>query len=151
MAFSKSSIFSLSILALLSLWSATVVGQDLSPHLWKNRVLLIKSSTEISDIYEKQLHVFNDSIEGLKERKLVMYQLIGDKYKYTDFQNSDNKATWKPNTKTLDSYLESKDTFRVTLMGLDGGIKLEQNALLTIKQLFDLIDSMPMRRLELRK
>ena len=65
-----------------------------------------------------------------------MYQLIGDKYKYTDFQKSDNKATWKPNTKTLDSYLESKDTFRVTLMGLDGGIKLEQNALLTICLLY---------------
>ena len=151
MAFSKSSIFSLSILALLSLWSATVVGQDFSPHLWKNRVLLIESSTEISDIYEKQLNVFNDSIEGLKERKLVMYQLIGDKYKFTDFQKSDNKVTWKRNTKTRDNNLESKDTFTVTLMGLDGGIKLEQDALLTIKQLFDLIDSMPMRRLELRK
>ncbi|MBT8185067.1 MAG: DUF4174 domain-containing protein, partial [Eudoraea sp.] len=35
--------------------------------------------------------------------------------------------------------------------GLDGGIKYRKTALLTMEELFSIIDSMPMRRAEMRK
>jgi hypothetical protein len=41
--------------------------------------------------------------------------------------------------------------FKVVLIGLDGGIKLQKNGQLTPEELFGTIDSMPMRRAEMNK
>ena len=38
--------------------------------------------------------------------------------------------------------------FEISLIGLDGGIKLSQNEILTAEKLFGIIDQMPMRRIE---
>ena len=43
------------------------------------------------------------------------------------------------------------DDLHQLLIGLDGGIKLRQNSILTKEKLFAIIDGMPMRRRELKK
>ncbi|WP_188459004.1 DUF4174 domain-containing protein [Psychroflexus planctonicus] len=48
--------------------------------------------------------------------------------------------------------LRSDDTdFEAILMGLDGSIKLRRNRAIEIDELFDLIDSMPMRKQEIQR
>lgn len=44
-----------------------------------------------------------------------------------------------------------KSDFRVLLIGLDGGKKLDQTKMLSVKKLFNIIDSMPMRQAEIQK
>jgi len=49
------------------------------------------------------------------------------------------------------SFIPKKDVFTIRLIGLDGGIKLEQNRVLSSEKLFTVIDGMPMRKNEIRK
>lgn len=41
--------------------------------------------------------------------------------------------------------------FSIVLIGKDGGEKLRRNSLLTTRELFSMVDVMPMRRAEMRK
>jgi hypothetical protein len=125
-------------------------GQNLEKHRWENRVLIIKDFSEQSDKYQLQLKEFVNSSKELKERKLILYQIIGEEHQII---NLDNKAL-----ANIDSSLKSDDNFenapddefRIVLIGLDGGIKLEQAEILKKEKLFQIIDSMPMRARELR-
>ena len=42
-------------------------------------------------------------------------------------------------------------SFRVVLIGKDGGVKLRQEEPISVADLFALIDSMPMRKQEMRQ
>jgi len=128
-----------------------VIGQDLKSHRWKDRVLLIQTSSELSDKYQKQLREFNDWGNELKERKLVIYTIVGDTYNVTNYQNKKSNKSWKSTDELFDDLIDKNDDFRVILLGLDGGIKLEKSTVLKRKELFNIIDSMPMRMNELRK
>ncbi len=127
-----------------------VIGQNLSDHRWKDRILLIQASDELSDKYREQLKEFNYLDKALKERKLVVYEIVGDKYKITNFQNNKSNKSWKAANDLFGEVLYKRDDFSVTLIGLDGGIKLEKTTVLKKRELFDTIDSMPMRINELR-
>ncbi|MBG7611245.1 DUF4174 domain-containing protein [Polaribacter sp. BAL334] len=48
------------------------------------------------------------------------------------------------------SFKPKKDVFTITLIGLDGGIKLEQNRVISSEKLFTIIDGMPIRKREIR-
>ncbi|MEM9823617.1 MAG: DUF4174 domain-containing protein [Bacteroidota bacterium] len=52
---------------------------------------------------------------------------------------------------SLQKYHQSKAPFEVLLLGLDGGVKLQQPEVLSCTELFAIIDRMPMRRQELRR
>ena len=127
-----------------------VIGQNLSDHRWKDRILFIQASDELSDKYREQLKEFNYLDKALKERKLVVYEIVGDKYKITNFQNNKSNKSGKAANDIFGDVLNKRDDFSVTLIGLDGGIKLEKTTVLKKRELFDTIDSMPMRINELR-
>lgn len=128
-----------------------VKGQSMEKHLWKNRVLLVKTSDENNPKYEEQLIELSNLNAELSERKMVLYQIIGDKYKLTDFQNLEMNHSWK-NSKSINNDLFDKQAhFEVIVIGLDGGIKLKKREVLEKKELFNLIDSMPMRMQETNK
>ena len=63
--------------------------------------------------------------------------------------NSENSKTFE-NHDLWDRYNQRGDSFRLILIGLDGGVKLNQRTIINRKTLFSIIDSMPMRRSELR-
>tara|TARA_R100001369_G_C3253320_1_gene156576 strand:+ start:178 stop:570 length:393 start_codon:yes stop_codon:yes gene_type:complete len=124
----------------------TLNGQNLKGHLWKNRVVLIITNDSESENYASQLEEFKMHNQEFEERKLIVYKILPNKYKLQS--NTDN--SW---VKSSDLYIKYKPTnsaFRLILIGLDGGIKIEQNELLTAKELFLTIDAMPMRRAEIK-
>lgn len=99
-----------------------------------------------SENFQQQLEIFEKDKEAFKERKLVLIQAIPGKIREVFPKESD----WKES----DFYKKekgSKTEFEVVLIGLDGGIKLRQNEILQTEKLFSLIDSMPMRRAEMRR
>ena len=126
-------------------------GQSMKKHHWQNRVLLVKTTDENNPKYQKQLIKFRDLNKELGERKMVLYQIVGDKYKLTDYQNLESNPNWE-NSKNINNDLFDKQAnFEVMVIGLDGGIKLKKSEVLEKKELFNLIDSMPMRIQETNK
>jgi hypothetical protein len=121
-------------------------GQNLKGHLWKNRVILIITTDSESENYVSQLEEFKMHNQEFEERKLIAYKVLPNKYKLQS--NTDN--SWVKDSDLHATYNPSNSDFRLILIGLDGGIKIEQNVLLTAKELFLTIDAMPMRRAEIK-
>ena len=126
--------------------AVTLHGQSLKEHLWKNRVVLIITSDSGSEIYTSQIEAFNIDSQEFEERKLIIYKIFPDKYKV----DTPKDNSWVLDSKLYTKYNSNARDFKIMLIGLDGGVKLEQHKVLTSKELFSTIDSMPMRSSELR-
>jgi len=126
--------------------SMALNGQNLNKHQWKNRVILIITNDLESETYASQTQGFNTNNQEFKERKLIIYKVLPNKYKV----DTPKKNSWVLDPKLYTKYNSNARDFKIILIGLDGGIKLEQHKVLTTKELFSTIDSMPMRSSELR-
>lgn len=124
----------------------TMQSQQLEKHQWKNRVLLIISDNEASDNYKNQILKLEAAQDGLIERKVLVYNVLPNKYKVSNSSNN-----WIASSVLFNTFMDTNDAFTVILIGLDGTVKLKKEAVLATKTLFDLIDSMPMRQAEMRK
>lgn len=124
--------------------SSSLVAQDLSKHNWQNRLIVILTNDEQNEIYKNQVAAFKHEKEGFDERKLVVYHATPNEYK-TGFDN----PNWKKSILLYERFKKSYSDFEVLLLGLDGGVKLRQNSLLTVQKLYSTIDVMPMRRQEI--
>lgn len=124
-------------------------AQDLSKYQWEHRILLVNFDEFDQQDYHEQIRELKANHTGLLERKLVVYQIRHDRFKFgldeeSEWQkiSSDKFQKIKKNTKT---------NFSITLIGLDGGIKEQRSTVFETKELFEIIDAMPMRMRELRK
>jgi len=126
-------------------------AQNLEKHTWKNRILVVKTSDSASELYQEQIKEFRNATDELKERKFVLYKITGDHFESIDFVNNELIDSGKIPGKPIGMTLNDKDNFEVILIGLDGGIKLEQTEVLKKEALFNIVDAMPMRRNELSK
>jgi len=123
----------------------SVSAQDLSDHLWKDRVLLIYTENNTSELYLQQMDELLKDKEGLDERKLVLYSMTPSHVK-----KGWGDQKWEARNQSSGDFHKPEVEFEIILLGLDGSVKLRQNQLLTRKILFAKIDSMPMRQNELR-
>ena len=120
-------------------------SQDLSKHQWENRVLQIFTDDKNSDAFKHQIAILSEHKKGLEERKLVVYQ-----FSKNEVTKNFNEV-WSASNSLFKKYVKDNERFKVILLGLDGGIKLEQNSILSPEKLFAIIDGMPMRRNELKR
>lgn len=118
-------------------------AQNLSQHLWKNRVILILSEDNVA--FERQILAFKTNEKGMNERSLIVYHLKPEEY-----QQVMPKSDVQKSTNLFKKYKQVNTHFEVILIGLDGGIKLRQKDFLSCEKLFATIDSMPMRSSELK-
>ncbi len=138
--------FKILISALICLNMYNSHSQDLKAHKWKNRVLLVLSQDVNNGVYLSQIQELKSNEKGLNERKLLVYHLMPSQFK-KDLKN----GTWKSSESFYKTYKKTKAEFEIILIGLDGGIKLQQTQLLSCPNLFSIIDGMPMRRKEINK
>lgn len=122
-------------------------AQHFSQHRWQNRVILIHTPDVDEDRWEQQLSILLADLPGLAERKLVVYQIREGYYK----KGLQQKGNWAKITANSSRPSIASQSFEIMLIGLDGGIKLRQNELLPLVELYALIDGMPMRRAEIRQ
>ncbi|WP_208152423.1 DUF4174 domain-containing protein [Winogradskyella pelagia] len=125
----------------------SINSQNLESFKWKNRLLLVLTSNTKSTAFTRQLKILETESKGLEERKLLVFKISP----YLEMSSQEHNDYWITDSKVFKKYNSSPEEFKVILIGLDGGIKLEQNTVLTAKNLFTLIDGMPMRRTEIRK
>lgn len=122
-------------------------AQDLSKHRWRNRVLVLTANSSELDLYQKQVQELLQDENGLIERKLVMYHVFPEKI----LQGYTNLGPSPLSSKHFTRFFDQNAPFTISLLGLDGGIKLQKTQILNRSELFGLIDGMPMRRAEIRR
>ena len=99
------------------------------------RKILLFAPTANNQHLVKQQAIFQLDAEGMKERDLRISPII-----YSLAQKS-----------TFKSYNVSETAFTFILIGKDKGEKLRRNSLVTLDELYQLIDGMPMRKIEMKK
>ncbi|MCU0398062.1 MAG: DUF4174 domain-containing protein, partial [Cyclobacteriaceae bacterium] len=99
------------------------------------RVLYIFGSGRHQLLVDNQVRLFLDMENDCQERDLDIKPVntLLDQQKY------------------LKQFGVTEEEFRVMLIGKDGGVKLNSQQPVTVNQIFELIDSMPMRQHEMRQ
>ncbi len=131
------------IASLMALTSSQVFSMDSLADLgWKNRVVLVFGNAGDQKV-ARQVKVLETRKAELAERDMVVIRV-----------SKEEASSAYGNTPALDPVKLRKDAkiagdgFHVVLVGKDGGIKLRSEDIVGDVEIFDLIDSMPMRRAE---
>jgi len=136
---------------ILIVTAMTLHAQDIQKHQWEHRILIVQTTDANSEKFLDQLQAFSGQEKGLIERKLILYKIIGNQFELLDFKNSKPLHSGTISEHLRHKYLENTSEFKILLLGLDGGIKLQQESILSIETLFNTIDAMPMRQREMKK
>ena len=106
-------------------------GIELNQYLWKNRIIITFADDEDhADLIKLKVEMKENNC-GILNRDLLHFHFTND-------GKSGNLTT------------RNDQSFRILLIGKDGGIKYESNRSVSLIQLFELIDSMPMRQDEMQ-
>ncbi|GMN09226.1 DUF4174 domain-containing protein [Croceitalea sp. MTPC9] len=143
-------ILQVTLLLISFLMISTLNAQNLEDYRWKNRILIIQTSNAADNQYKSQIEELVGLEQEFKERKLVIFKILEDKYTLKNYLEKKNTESWQSITKQFKEYLEKHSKFQILLIGLDGGTKLRQKTVLKSSELFNIIDAMPMRSSEIR-
>ncbi len=114
--------------------SAMLFMLNFSPQEVAHReILLVAQRMDDPDLLI-QKKILQADEEGLAERDIII-----------------SLITPESDKKRFEKFMKNGKGFRFILIGKDGGIKLSSDKPVKLEQLFALIDSMPMRRYEVKK
>lgn len=134
-------------LVLLLLTTTTASADNLLDHYtWRNRVLLIFTPDRAHPEYVAQNRILDSAGAGLGDRDLVVLRMMPAAAISIDYQPShenDSRSIYQ-------DFSIKNDDFRVLLIGKDGTLKLTRTRAVSRSDLFELIDSMPMRQREMQ-
>ncbi len=128
------------ILLVFIIQSLSLQSQDLTTYKWKNRVIILTDTVESLSNSKKQLTRFATFTKELRERDVVI--LLN--YKGKLYDQRDKLLSQKIDLNIEPSFCG------VHLVGKDGGVKLKKPYPVEPNTILELIDSMPMRRAEMR-
>ncbi|MFX0197617.1 MAG: DUF4174 domain-containing protein [Candidatus Hodarchaeota archaeon] len=119
---------------------------NLDKYRWKNRLILIFATSSKDNSYLKQKSEFEGKADELKDRDIVVIELLkGGKSMMVDMPLTNEQQSF------LRKQFEVSDDFVLILIGKDGTVKLRTERSVLADDLFGLIDSMPMRKDEMRR
>jgi hypothetical protein len=123
-------------LALALPFSAAAASID--DYAWHNRLLIVFAGQPSSPEVARQRAIVADAKAGFSERDMIPIEVIGD--------------TVQGATDSADAlrhrYKVAPNTFRVLLIGKDGGVKMDSREPIEAQRVFGTVDTMPMRREE---
>ena len=139
----KTNLTSIKILIFSFLTLLSLTADPLQDFRWKNRILLILPPQEIAKI---NLQLLKHQ-KAIVERNLIIINLSESSESFTNQMtlSKDQLQTLRTRYKLNN---ESKPFF--TLIGKDGEEKARQDEQLDLQKIFTLIDSMPMRKAEMK-
>jgi hypothetical protein len=124
---------------------ASVADLDLDSLRWKKRVLVLFSPSETDVSFQSQKQGLASSAQAVLDRELMILEIVEQGQSRAGNQPLSEKAV-QDIRKRLGV---ETGPFQVLLIGKDGGVKLRSREPVSTKDLFGLIDSMPMRRQEM--
>ena len=120
---------------------------DLTQFQWKNRLLFLFAEDANDPLFKNlQSQIMAQKAE-IDDRDLIVFEVPA--------QGSARMNTSPLDQKEADSirnhFAVPGDAFSLILVGKDGGIKLKRSDQVDLREVFGLIDSMPMRQSEMRQ
>jgi hypothetical protein len=123
----------------------SVADLDLDALRWKNRVLVLFSPSESDPSFQLQKRGLASSAQGVLDRDLMVLEIIEQGQSRAGNQLLSEKSVQAIRKR----FGVQAGPFQVLLIGKDGGVKLRSTEPVSMKDLFGLIDSMPMRQQEM--
>jgi hypothetical protein len=120
-------------------------AQAMSAYLWQKRPLVIFAPSRQHASTVRQTRIINANRAGFSERDMVVVTIIGDRVT-TRFGSGPKLGADALRAR----FGIRRDEFRALLVGKDGTVKLSRGEAVDAGRLFSLIDSMPIRRQEMR-
>ncbi|VXB11446.1 conserved hypothetical protein [Maribacter litoralis] len=125
---------------LIMMFSSITKAQDITDFKWNNRlIILYENNNNVAEV-KSAIEIIAKNSVGLVERDVRVFVL-----KNNVFYSSNGQALEITNSKTLPKAYQG-----YILVGKDGGIKSKKPYPFNLNKIFDLIDSMPMRKSEMR-
>ena len=114
---------------------------------WNNRLLLLFAPNDEDPSFKSMQQSLAAGKPEVSDRDLVVFQVFESGKSTMDSVTLDDLSVrW-----LQERYNIRKGRYAVILIGKDGGIKLDRAGQITLAEVFALIDSMPMRREEMRQ
>lgn len=120
---------------------------DLSVFQWKNRLLFLFASNRSHPMFDALHQSLAARQSEVAERDLVIFEILESAASSMNDEAIDSETAHRLREK----FGIHRAEFTVILIGKDGGIKLIQKKQTQLDDIFALIDSMPMRREEMRQ
>ena len=120
---------------------------NLDQFKWKNRLLFLFAPDGGNPIFQKFQNEIKLQTAEVEDRDLVVFEVL-------------EKGPSRMNRTQLDRQVADsirnrfnapRHKFTLILIGKDGGTKMKRHAQTRLKEVFELIDSMPMRKNEMRQ
>ncbi len=118
----------------------------LEQFLWTHRPVVLFTPSANNPTYQSQLQVLNAHREGVRERDVVLIEVIGQ-----DFVKLNGEAQLDLTSNRFRRHFAVGAEFTFLLIGKDGTEKLRENSLVSVDTLFSTIDAMPMRQREMQR
>jgi len=118
---------------------------DLDSLRWKNRILILFSPLASDLAYRSQKQDLASKSREVIERDLMVLEI----HEQGDSRAGDRVLLKKAAVDIRKRFDVQSDSFQLILIGKDGAVKLRSDKPVAVKEIFKLIDSMPMRRQEM--
>lgn len=120
----------------------------LQPYKWNNRIVILTNKPHDQVRSEKLSKTILNYKQELIERKIIFFEVVEHKFRTFKYSNNNYAPSKWKESPILYKAFDDKNK-RVFLVGLDGGIKYKSEKLNLI-EIIKLIDTMPMRRSEIK-
>jgi hypothetical protein len=125
--------------------SLAQADSPLDPYRWQNRVLLVFAPSDNDGRLSATRKLAREHSRGFEDRHLITVVAL------TEGEAPEGQPLGRIQTDSLrEQYGIGPSDFAVFLIGKDGGVKLRLERPPRATELFELIDSMPMRQQEMR-
>jgi hypothetical protein len=125
--------------------SLAQADSPLDPYRWQNRVLLVFAPSDNDGRLSATRKLAREHSRGFEDRHLITVVAL------TEGEAPEGQPLGRIQTDSLrEQYGIGPPDFAVFLIGKDGGVKLRLERPPRAAELFELIDSMPMRQQEMR-
>ncbi len=122
-----------------------ITSVDFSDHRWSHRVVLLFAAHDQIDAYVSMRQSLAEESDAIEERDLVVYHLLLEERGDVDGRPITSVAAQE----LAESFEVDDLDFHVLLIGKDGEVKMRSDEAVEPSDIFDSIDSMPMRQREM--
>ena len=135
------------VLSIFGSRDAMSMVMDFDQFKWKNRLLFLFASEKNDPLLRDLKAEISVRKNEVEDRDLVVFEI------FESGPSTMNTTQMDPQTAaSLRKHFDlPPKTFMFILLGKDGGIKLKRNDHVELEEIFTLIDSMPMRKDEMRQ
>ena len=135
------------VLGSIFLLNSASAQSPLELHHWQERVILLFAPEQNHVSLRQQYTLLTAEMEKVTDRDLVFYRIFAKTGIAPDEKPLNKEAV----EGLRERFQVPKDQFAVILVGKDGTEKLRRTEVIRSAEIFDLIDTMPMRRAEMRR